>query len=382
MINKWNKFWFDERSRQSLCLLRIFFGTVFLFKLAGFHNLQRIGEMKFRFPKYSFPSLKNYHFDGFLNPVPGFEWLPVPDLIHYQFLEELLLIASLFFILGIFTRYIGVFIAVTFSYLFLLSQFNYHHHTFLFVIVMLILGFSRCNEHYSIDSLFYKKGHKKRKILPVRLLQVLISIVYGFSFIQKLNYSWLSGDIIILFLNQRTIRGDFPDFINSILSMPYLEYFWRSLGPFTLFAEGLLAFGLWVPGLRRFTILMGIILHLGIDLTIGVATFSMQMMALYLVFIYPESKMNTVYFDHKNVFHRIVISIGKFLDWFQRIKWVENTPGTLGIEENNKLRFAAMGNKPKCGMDFVYGVSSLMPLTFIISFIPGFYLFLKKRITG
>ncbi len=329
--------------------------------------------MRFRFPKYSFNSQKDFHFEGFRNPVPGFEWLPVPDFYQYHFIEELLLIASVFFILGIFTRYIGIFISVVFTYLFLLSQFSYHHHTFLFVVVLIILGFSRCNDYYSVDSLIYKNKDIKRKILPVRLLQVFISIVYGFSFIQKLNYSWLSGDIILLFIKERSIRGDFTEFINSILSGPYLEYFWRSLGTFTVLTEGLLAFGLWVPGLRRFTILMGIFLHLGIDLTIGVATFSFQMMALYIVFIYPESKQNTVYYDSKNLIHRFVVIPGKLLDWFQRIEWSGSG------NENTGLSFSAMGKKPVRGIKFIYALLSLMPLTFLLSFLPGIYLFIKKR---
>lgn len=333
--------------------------------------------MRFRFPKHHFSSYKNFYFEGFSNPLPGLEWLPVPEFYQYRFIEELLLVASVFFILGIFTRYIGVFISVVYSYLFLLSQFTYHHHTFLFIIVLLILGFSRCNDHYSIDSLIYKRENKKGKILPIRLLQVFISIVYTFSFIQKLNYSWLSGDIILLFLSEHTIRGDFSEFINSTLNMPYLEYFWRSLGPFTLFAEGLLAFGLWFPRLRRFTILMGIMLHLGIDLTIGVATFSFQMMALYIVFIYPESKQSTVFYDSKNLLHKLVVLPGKFLDWFQRIKWVDYSTDST-VTENRCLKFSAMGGQPRGGMNFIYGIMSLLPITFILSFIPGLYLFIKN----
>ena len=283
----------------------------------------------------------------------------------------------MFFILGIFTRFAGIVISVVYTYLFLLSQFSYSHHTFLLIVVLLILGFSRCNEYYSIDSLIYKREDKKRKILPVRLLQVLITIVYTFSFLQKLNYSWLSGNIILLFLSNGVIKGDFTELINSTLTMPYLEYFWRSLGTFTVFAEGLLAFGLWVPRLRRFTILIGIMLHLGIDLTIGVATFSMQMMALYIVFIYPESKQNTVFYDGRNILHKLVVFPGKLLDWFQRIEWVDyNKDSALSI--NVCLMFSAMGQKPRGGIKFVYGLMSLMPATFILSFIPGLYLFIKN----
>ena len=333
--------------------------------------------MGFRFPKHDFPKLKNFYFDGFRNPLPGLDWLPVPDFYQYQFIEELLLVASVFFILGIFTRYTGIFISVVYSYLFLLSQFGYHHHTFLFVVVLLILGFSRCNDHYSIDSLIYKKENKKGKILPIRLLQVLITIVYTFSFIQKLNYPWLSGDIVLVYLEEHTIRGDFPEFINSTLRMPFLDYFWRSLGPFTLFAEGLLAFGLWFPRLRRFTILIGIMLHLGIDLTLGVATFSFQLMALYIVFIYPESKQNTVFYDSKNLLHNLVVLPGKLLDWFQRIEWVDYSTD-YNVTENRNLKFSAMGGMPRGGIKFIYGIMSLLPVTFVLSFIPGLYLFIKN----
>jgi len=383
LIKYWNKFWFEERSRQSLCLLRIVFGTIFFFKLTGFHNLQKIGDMGFRFPKHTFSSLQNFHLEGFRNPVPGFEWLPVPNFYQYQFIEEILLVASLFFILGIFTRYVGVFISLVYTYLFLLSQFSYHHHTFLFAVALLILGFSRCNDHYSIDSLIFKKNYKKGKILPIRLLQLLITIVYFFSFIQKFNFPWISGDIVLLYISQHTIRGDFTDFTNSVLKMPFWEYFWRSLGPFTVFAEGLLAFGLWIPRLRRFTILTGIILHTSIDLTIGVATFSLQMMALYIAFICPESYQNKVFYDYSNLKHRVLVYFGKLFDWFQRVKWVDyesESFNQLGFEKGTNLQFCPPGRRPTGGINFIYGVLSLLPITFVISFVPGIYLYIRKKL--
>lgn len=351
--------------------------------MTGFHNLQRIERMHFDFPKYTFSSLRHFHLEGFRNPVPGFEWLPVPDFYQYQFIEEILLVASVFFIFGLFTRAAGILISVVYLYLFLLSQFTYHHHIFNFVIAMLILGFSTCNDRYSLDSMIFGIGPDKRKILPIRLIQVFVSIVYTFSFIQKLNYPWISGDIVILFLTQQTISGDFTEFINSLLSKPYNLYFWKALGPFTVFGEGLLAFGLWVPRLRRFTILVGVLLHTGIDITIGVSTFSFQMMALYIAFIYPESKQNTVYYDGKKIQHRLLVLFGRLFDWLQRIRWTDyNSDGfsRRGIENTGGLKFARQSGRPSGGIKFVYGVTSLLPLTFVFSFIPGLYLFIKKRV--
>jgi len=386
MIKHWNKFWFEERSRESLCLLRIFFGTVFFFKLTGFHNLQYIEKMYFRFPKYEFPTPIYFFFNGFRNPVPGFEWLPVPSLLQYHLIEELLLVASLFFVIGLFTRFFGIFISLTYTYFFLLSQFSYYHHKLQFIVVLLILGFSTCNQYYSVDSLIFKKDREKRKLLPIRLIQLFLTIVYGFSFIQKLNYPWISGDIMLMFLDQGSIKGNFHDIVNSVLPGGLIsELFWRSLGPFTLFAEGLLTFGLWFPRLRRFTLLIGVLLHTGIDLTMSVSTFSFQMMASYIVFICPESYQNRVFYDGNKIMHRLVVLFGKLFDWLQRIRWIKYSSDEFnrtGFENSGNLIFSGPGRRPNGGIHFIYGVMTMLPLTFIFSFMPGFYLFVNKKIKG
>ena len=375
-MNKWNKFWFEERSRESLCLLRIFYGIVFLFKLTGFHNLQYIGDLKFRFTKHTFYKEKDFYLDGFSNPVPGFDWLPTPSFLQYQAIEDILFVCAIFFIIGFFTRFFGVLIAVTYTYLFLISQFSYHHHFMNFVVVLLILGFSNCSDHYSLDSLINKKDYLKRKILPIRLIQVFISIVYLFSFIQKLNFSWFSGDMILLFLSQGSIKGDFADLVNSAFNIEFLSsyknYFWRLLGPFTIFSEGLLIFGLWVVKLRRFTILIGLLLHLGIDITMGVGTFSMQMMVLYIAFIYPESYQNTVLYKNGSFRHRVIVFLGRMLDWLQRVKWENQS-------EVGKMVFYAQDKKYRTGTDLTFSLLSLFPLTFIPSFLLGIYIAVRNR---
>lgn len=99
-MNKWNKFWFEERSRQSLCLLRIFYGIVFLFKLTGFHNLQYIDRLKFRFTKHTFSRDKDFYLEDFSNPVPGFDWLPIPSFTQYQAVEDILFVCTFFLLLG------------------------------------------------------------------------------------------------------------------------------------------------------------------------------------------------------------------------------------------------------------------------------------------
>ncbi|NIQ14477.1 MAG: HTTM domain-containing protein, partial [Candidatus Dadabacteria bacterium] len=194
---KWNNFWFEERSRQTLCLMRIFIGLTFLYKQIIFNNLLVKGIVV-EFPQHSIKSQEDFYFDVFRNPIPGFEWLPYPTLAQYHMIEDLMFILTIFFVVGLFVRIVGPLIAITYLYFFMLSQFVYYHHIMNFAVVFLILGFSNCSDHYSLDSLIKKiKKVPRRKILPIRLFQVFISIIYFFSFIQKLKGGWLTGDIMI-----------------------------------------------------------------------------------------------------------------------------------------------------------------------------------------
>ena len=212
-----------------------------------------------------------------------------------------------------------------------------------------------------MDSLIRRaKEIHKRKILPIRMLQVVISIIYFFSFIQKLRGGWLTGDIMIVFHDQGSIYGPFIDLLDNIFSnqilRPYEHYCWRFFSWFTLFAEGLLVFGFWVPRLRRFTMLVGVILHFGIDLTMRVAAFSFQMFCVYMAFILPEAKQHRFLYNGDNSSHKILVFIGKLLDWFQRIKWVNKA----NEGKNDKLVLYKFNENKEHGLKELF---CLFPLT-------------------
>lgn len=382
VIDAWNRFWFEKRSTETLCLFRIFFGLVFLMKMTGFSNLQHVGQLSARFPSHKFKDISTYYMEVFRLPVPGFSWLPVPELWQYQALEYILMIAAVFFIIGLFTRTAGSTIALIWLYQFLLSQWIYRHHVMVILVVMLIMAWSRSDDHFSVASYLRGKRVERplRMILPIRMLQVSVCIIYLFSFLGKLNPGWITGDIMLVFRHQYSVQGDFRELLNWFFAFPAMAGFedisYRSLAWFTLFVEGLLVFGFWIPRLMRFSILMGIVLHLGIDLTMSVATFSFQMFALYTVFVRPEAGSTLVLYDGTSARAAYWMRWCRLFDWLRRFSWVDLREASPDQREGLDLELAK-GRLVVREADgrFQYGYRSFValckrfPLTFLPSWI-------------
>lgn len=315
LFSSWNQFWFSRESRDTLCLLRIFFGIVLIMKLTGSTGFLMDFKFEPDFPDHQFFSVNSYRLDGFRQPIPGFEWLPSPSFGSYLLIEKILLLLAVLFTAGFITRFTGPALALLFGYLFVLDQMSYHHHVFLFVIVLFILGFTNCSSRYSIDSLagIHKPAPPEGVATPRRMLQVLVSVIYFFSSFSKMNEGWFSGDIIRLFYQSGSIHEPLRDYI--------AEYnLFQFMSVSTVLIEFFLAFALWILPLRRVAVLAGVFLHLIIDMTIDVSTFSFQMIALYTVFAFPECRTNTIYLDSKNIKQKCIARAFMMFDWLRRFR--------------------------------------------------------------
>ncbi len=275
-------FFFAETGTRRLCLVRVLFGSVFVLRhvlKGGIHNP---GNISFQFPRHLYESEDAYALAGNHPSVPGFEWLPIPSFEVFSFIEGAIPVFGLLFAMGLFTRVVGPLAALSFSYVFLLSQLHYWHHAQCLAVVMMVLAFSPCADHFSVDAwLLRTRGReppRTRLILPKRLLQITVSLLYGFSFLSKLNAGWSTGIVLFAFAVDGSVRGTVAPLVLAVLSF-------RTLSRFTMLAEGFLSFGLWVPKLRKPAIAVGVLLHLGIDLLMAVRTFSFQMYVLYLLFL-------------------------------------------------------------------------------------------------
>ncbi len=280
---KYCNFWYEDMPRKNYCLLRVLTGFILCMRLCGVWGIYRINNLPFKFPIKRFASESSYMLEAFRFPIPLFEWLPVPSFFFYRLIFEWgMLFLAILFTIGLFVRIVAPVLTVTLLYWTLLSQFFYYHHMATFLLVFLVMGFTNCWQYYSLDSYLFKKkaANKRYPILPIRLLQVFISIIYFFSLLAKLNSAWFQGEVLESMHYIGSIKGIFSPIIFKYVSF-------RALSLFTIFAEAFLIFGLWHKKTRFLAMLIGFMFHIGIDATMGVATFSYQILALYIIFMPP-----------------------------------------------------------------------------------------------
>lgn len=276
LISRWDHFWFASCPTPALDLVRIFFGLTVLQFLTGLWGLYRLKDLSPRFPRSPvFESALLYR--GVPMPYPGLSWLPkaAPNLQFH--LELMLLILAVCMTVGLASRYVIPLLSIGFTYLFFQTQWNYHHHSFLVVLVLAVLSFAPCGEHFGVDAALARKKLASQSVFPLRLIQVLVIILYGFSFLSKLRHGWVEGSAISLLAEGGRIRGPLGRLALD-LGGP------QAMGVATVAAEGLVFVGLMKRRFRLSAIVLGVILHLSVDAVMDVGTFSYEMIALYFSF--------------------------------------------------------------------------------------------------
>jgi len=155
-------------------------------------------------------------------------------------------------------------------------------------LVTFYMMFCPCGAAYSLDAL---RAAKKRgtpaepMIIPwgVRLLQMQLCLIYFQSSVIKCQGStWLNGTTVHYLLFNREF-GQFN--LEWLAQYPLLI---NLMTHSALLLEFVVAFWLWFRPTRRWAILAGLALHLGIHPILNVALFGEVMIAVYLTFLDPD----------------------------------------------------------------------------------------------
>lgn len=118
----------------------------------------------------------------------------------------------------------------------------------------------------------------------IRLMQIQMTAVYASTFLSKLQgNTWHDGSAL-WYVSRMT--DNYGRFIPSSLFDIYAVSAFATWG--TLIIEGLLPIALWIRPLRKWAIIAGFALHLGIELSMNLFLFQWIMMLGLLSFVIPN----------------------------------------------------------------------------------------------
>lgn len=279
----WDKFFFSKTDATALCIFRIMFGF-FLFLngislVQDFHEWYGLGD-KALIPlmdSMSFYSDFRINVYNWLSPTESSAWLV---LITY-------IVTSIFVMIGFKTR-----LSTIICFVLMVSMQNRNYSILnsgdtLMRCMLFLMIFAPIHVKYSVDAFLRKKRgipyNPEIPITTIRLMQLQFSLVYFATTLFKLKgYDWVDGTAIYytsrLVNFQRIVLPFVFDFPSVVKFMT-----WTAL--FIEFAMGTLV---WVKELRIPVLIAGLLLHLGIEVSMSIGFFEWVMIAAYILFLEPK----------------------------------------------------------------------------------------------
>lgn len=294
MIEKIKKSLFSEVSIAPLVIFRIAFGVLMFLSTSRF-------------------ILKGWVYDLYVKPAHyfpfyGFEWVkPLPEFWTYT-LFAIMLIASLFIMLGLFYRLSSLLFFLSFTYVELIDKTNYLNHYYFISLVSLLIVFLPLAKAYSFDNLLFKrKAIDKVSNAWIWVIKSQVLIVYFFAGVAKLNYDWLIEALPLkIWL---PAQSDMP-LVGGALDELWIAYFFSWFG---------CIYDLFIPFflVRRKTVFIAyffvIVFHVATRILFNIGMFPFIMIALTVIF-FPESfhlRLLSFLPKRKNIETSLTYSISK-----------------------------------------------------------------------
>jgi len=270
IARSWNRFWFYSSSPEQMGLFRIAAGTVMFFSA-----LLRTGDLEFFFskngmmPLAALPEVMSDRFRvSLFTLIPGMTAIWVGHIV--------LLAAFILLVSGVFPRAMAAIALVL-------------HLSFIHRNISIAYGVDVITSYY----LFYLCFADYRAVdIPMdvrkaigsvafRMSQIQLCLIYAFAGLDKVRgMSWWRGDAVWLVFgnHQRAVvdmtwMGHFPA---AVAFVTYLTLFWEVYFPALVWFK---------PVGRRLSLGVGVVVHTGIALCMGLFCFSSLMMSSYALFL-------------------------------------------------------------------------------------------------
>ena len=278
-VEAWERFWFREVESSTYALLRVAFAVVVL---AWTISLA--------------PTLYSFFGDGGILPshpdgdVGSWGLLQLdsgPAAVTALYL--LLLVGALCLLVGFKTRLAAVVVFVCLVSFARRDPWVLNSGDLLIIVLAFYVMLTPSGAALSVDRWLEARPRfwdfAKRSLWPLRLIQVQVSLLYFFAVWAKVRgETWNDGTAVsYAFRIEDLERFPIPAFVtDSLLLVNLITYG-------TLAVELALAILVWNGKLRPWVLLLGVMLHLGIDYAVRVGFFSYAALVAYIAFLPPET---------------------------------------------------------------------------------------------
>jgi len=280
----WNRFWFTPIDPSVLGIMRIFSGGMILYT----HVIWTLRLDDFFGPNgwQGHRLLASFHSGRTFFTF----WQYVPEHLRWP-MHWLSLIVLVLFVIGYKTRITAILtyiIVVSYAQRVPMANFGLDQMN---GIAALYLAIGPCGSAFSLDRWLEKRKFPERtSIAPsvmanvaTRLVQVHLCVIYTFAGISKLQGElWWNGFAVW------NAAANLEYQSNSLLWLAHVPWLCQILTLTTIAWEISFWTLVWNRKLRPFVLFVGAMMHLGIGAFLGMWTFGLAMVFMYLSFLPPE----------------------------------------------------------------------------------------------
>ncbi len=273
---------------EPLAVFRILFGLMMFLSIIRFWSKGWIETL------YLEP---NFHFSYY-----GFDWVkPLGEFTYMLFL--ICGLSALFVSIGYKYRFSIITFFLSFTYIELMDKTTYLNHYYFISVLSFIMIFLPADKLFSIDNIKRKKTYTKTPKWTIDCIKILISIVYIYAGLAKINSDWLLKAMPLkIWLPS---KYDIPVIGDYLLQQEWVHYLMSWSG---MVYDLSIPFLLLYKKTRIFAFILVIIFHLFTAVLFPIGMFPYIMIVASLIF-----------FDSK--FHnKIIRVIKKILSTFKRYK--------------------------------------------------------------
>lgn len=262
------KLWIPIPS-SCLAFFRIIWGLIMFYEsltytFSNYYKIEKIVKYHFRFKYY------------------GFEWVePFAGNGNY-FLVYTLIISSLCISCGFLYRLNTIIFFLGFSYIFFLEATEYLNHYYLVCVISFLIIFLPLNAYWALDNFAFSSTH--RVFVPywtLWIFQVLISVVYFYAGIAKMNVDWLRGEPLVHWLKG---SGDVY-LIGSYLKEPWIGVLFSYAA---ILLDTFIGVTLLIPQLRILCFITLVCFHLLNKLIFNIGVFPWIMLLSVTLYFEPD----------------------------------------------------------------------------------------------